>query len=91
MGWEGRGGGDEDEERKGGPTDPAFSTGTRIGLDNIWWIHSNIETQTESHTPRLHLLEDTRWREKERGEMERGRGEKCQQMSMGVGRERVKG
>ena len=36
-------------------TNPALLAGTRIGLDHVWWVHTNIETETKSHTPGFHL------------------------------------
>ena len=38
-------------------TYPAFLPCTRIGLDHVWGVHTNIQAQAESHTPCLHLKE----------------------------------
>ena len=38
-----------------GLTNPALLAGAGISLNHVWWVHTNIETETESHTPGFHL------------------------------------
>ncbi len=36
-------------------TDPALLASTRVGLDQVGGVHTDVEAETQGNAPRLHL------------------------------------